>query len=206
MVLEHFLDAVQLGVAVGVVGLLPRLGALERDIVGRQQLTHPLPADPHPPAGVVVQVRGQLADAPPLERQPQLLRTLPGRPDDQRLIVSRDPAGTATRPLGVQRRHPRLVEPMDHLAHPVLRRRHQPGDHPHRVPPSRRMNHHSTPPPHMGQLRLGAAPAAHDPLKLPALLRSQPPHPQTLCHAPDHTTHPHTNRGRDHPQRPWTQH
>ena len=43
----HLLDAVQLGVAEWVVGLLPRLGPLEGDLVFLEDLSEPLPAD-HP--------------------------------------------------------------------------------------------------------------------------------------------------------------
>src|SRR4249919_110343 len=58
------LDAVQLGVAVRVGGLLPRPGALERDTPLVQELPQPLPPDLHPPGGTVSQVGGELAHAP----------------------------------------------------------------------------------------------------------------------------------------------
>ena len=40
--LERLVAAVQLGVAVGIVGLLPRLGPLERDVMAAQDLAQPL--------------------------------------------------------------------------------------------------------------------------------------------------------------------
>jgi hypothetical protein len=61
----------------------------------------------------------QPADTPAGEREPDRLGGGLGRLDDERLIVSRDPAGTATRPPGVQARHAHLVEAVDHLAQPV---------------------------------------------------------------------------------------
>ncbi len=56
VVLEHLLDAVELGVPIGVVGLLPRLGPLERDVVVGQDLTEPFPTDLHHPVVVVAEV------------------------------------------------------------------------------------------------------------------------------------------------------
>lgn len=100
------------------------------------------------------------------ERPARLLRTVLGRLDDELDIVSRYPAGTATRPPGVQRRHATLVEPVDHLPHPVRRGLHQPGDHLHRVAARRRQYHHRPPVTHHAHLGL-AAPAAHDPLAVP---------------------------------------
>jgi hypothetical protein len=118
--LEGVLDPVQLGVTVGVVGLLPRLRALERHVALGEDLTQPFPAHGHDPAVVVGQVGGQLADAPPGERLAQSFGAGGGRLDDERVVVSRDPAGTATRPLRVQRSEPQFVEPVDHLPDPVL--------------------------------------------------------------------------------------
>ncbi len=103
----------------GVVRLLPRLGPLEGDVVLRQHDSQPLSADAHRPGLVVGQVVRQLGDAPTGEGQPDRLRPGLGRLDDEGLVVSRDAAGTATRPLGVRGGHPHLVEPVDHLAHPV---------------------------------------------------------------------------------------
>ena len=68
------------------------------------------------------------------------------------------------------------------------------------------MNHRRTPPAHMRLVRL-AAPTAHDPLELLAFLMGQTPDPQPFSHTPDHNTHQHHNRGRDHPtKRSWTPH
>ena len=46
---QHLLDAVELGLLVRVVRLLPGLGPLEGHLVFVQDLTQPLPADPDPP-------------------------------------------------------------------------------------------------------------------------------------------------------------
>ena len=146
--LDDLLDAGQLGLALRVVGLLPSAGPLESDVMCPQNLAQPLRADPDRPLGAVAQIRGQLAQAPTRERQPQRLRARRRRLDDEVLVVSRDPAGTATRPLRVQRSHPQLVEPMDHLAHSVLRRRRQPRDRRHRVAARGRQHHQRPPPPH----------------------------------------------------------
>ena len=94
--LERLLDAVQLGVAVGIVGLLPRLGPLERDVMAAQDLAQPLGTDRHRPVVVVAETAGQFAQTPPRESQPQRPRARRGRRDDEVLICRRDPAGTAT--------------------------------------------------------------------------------------------------------------
>ena len=95
-----------------------------------QDLLQPFPADLHHPVRVV----GELADAPMGERAPQLDRACGGRRDDELLVVTADQAGTASRPLRVQRRQPPLVEGMDDIADGVLMRRHQPSDRRHRRP------------------------------------------------------------------------
>ena len=76
---KDLLDAAQLGVSLGVVGLLPSLGALKRHAPGRQYLAEPLDADLDHPGLVGAQTGGQLAQAPPRERQPQRLRARRGR-------------------------------------------------------------------------------------------------------------------------------
>jgi hypothetical protein len=53
------------------------------------------------------------------ERLTQRDRAGLGRRDDQLALSRRDLAGPATRPLRVQRPHPQIVEPMDHLPDPV---------------------------------------------------------------------------------------
>jgi hypothetical protein len=70
-------------------------------------------------------------------------RALSPRPDSQRgpswpsrdraFVVSPYRAATTTGPGLVEQVHPRLVELVDHLAHRVRARRHQPGDHLHGV-------------------------------------------------------------------------
>jgi len=49
VMLQRELDPIQLRVAVGVVGLLPRLRPLERHLVRRQDLAEPFTADRHHP-------------------------------------------------------------------------------------------------------------------------------------------------------------
>ena len=63
-----------------------------------QYLAQPLRADPNDSPTVVSEIRRQLAQAPPRERQAQRLRARARRLDDEPLVLSRDPAGTATRP------------------------------------------------------------------------------------------------------------
>ena len=202
---DDVLDPVQLGVPIGVVGLLPRLGPLERDVVGNEELTEPFPTDAHHPVGVIAQVLDQLADTPPGERLAQLLGAGLGRLDDERLIIGRDPAGTATRPLRVQRAHPQLVEPMNHLPHPILRRRHQPGDHRNRVPTRRRVHYQRTAPLHMRLVSL-AATTTNNTLDLLAFLMGQPTDPELFRHANHQTTPRAHSGGPDHPTSSWSQH
>src|SRR3546814_20306726 len=90
---------IELGVAVRVVGLLPRLCSLERDVVGDEDLAESFPADLDHPCVVVGQVVDELADAPAGEGLPELLRAGLGGLDDEGLIVSRDLAGTDPRTL-----------------------------------------------------------------------------------------------------------
>ncbi len=63
----------------------------------------PLPADLHDPLVVVGQIVDEFADRPASEGLPERFGASRGRRDDEGLIVSRDLAGTATRPLRVQR-------------------------------------------------------------------------------------------------------
>ena len=177
MLVKDLLDAAELGAAVGVVGLLPGLGPLKGDVVGVQYLAQPLRADPNDAPGIVSEIRRQLAQAPPRERQTQRLRARARSLDDEPLVLSRDPAGTATRPPRVQRRHPGLVEPVNHLTHPIMGGSRQPSDHRHRVAARGRQNHQRPPPPHYRPLRPPAAPT-NDPLQLTALLIRQTTNPQ----------------------------
>ena len=202
---DYLLYAAQLGIAVGVVGLLPGLGPLEGDVVGVQYPAQPLMADANGPIGIAGEISGQLAQAPPRERQTQSLRARLGRIDDEHLVASRDPAGTATRPARVQRLHPQLVEPPDHLTHPVLGGGRQPSDHRHRVAPRRRQHHQSPPPAHNRALRAAAA-AANNPLKLTALPITQTTNPQRRRHTPNSTTHNIPNRGPHPDKRLLTEH
>ncbi len=82
-----------------------------------------------------------------------------------------------------------LVEPVDHLPDPVLGRRHQPGDHRHRVPPAEAMHHHRPPPLHDRLSRLPAT-TPHDLLQLAALLIGQPTDPHRFRHPPIKTGPP----------------
>jgi len=66
--------------------------------------------------------------------RPSLTGRVVARRDDELLVVTADQAGTASRPLRVQRRQPPLVEGMDNIADGVLMRRHQPSDRRHRRP------------------------------------------------------------------------
>jgi hypothetical protein len=113
---------------------LPRLGALEGDLVFAEQLPQPFPADSDVSSGVGGEVVGEFADAPAGERLPEDDRAGVGRRDDELLVVFTDLAGTATRPLRVQTGHPHLVEPVDHLPDGVFIGLDQAGDHRHGVP------------------------------------------------------------------------
>ena len=65
---------------------------------------------------------------------PELLGSGGGRRDDERDVLVTDQAGTASRPLRVQRGQPPLVERVDHVADGVLVRGDQPGDRRDRGP------------------------------------------------------------------------
>src|SRR5579875_3466342 len=128
---------------------------------------------------VLLEVVDELADAPAREGLPEGLGAGRGRRDDEGLVVRRDPAGTATRPPGVQAGHPHLVEPVDHLAHAIGRGLHEPGDRLDAVATGRGEHDHGPAPLH--DRRVGLAPAsAHDPLELATLLVAEAAHPQSL--------------------------
>src|SRR2546430_13296974 len=69
-----------------------------------------------------------LAQAPPGERLAQFLRPGPGRRDDDLDVLVTDQAGTASRPVRVQRGQPLLVEQVDHVPDGVLIGGPEPGD------------------------------------------------------------------------------
>lgn len=93
----HVLNAVDLGVLVGIFGLLPGARALEGDPVFAQDLPQPFPADPDRSDPVAGQVVGELAETPVRERLPQSDGACPGRRDDELAFVIAD-QGTASRP------------------------------------------------------------------------------------------------------------
>ena len=115
---EDLIDAVEFGVTVRIVGFLPRLGPLKRDVMNRQDLTQPFPTDVNNTTLVIAEMINELTDRPTSERPAQCFGPLFGSLDNERFVISRDPAGTATRPLRVQRRHTQLVELMNHLPPP----------------------------------------------------------------------------------------
>lgn len=176
------LDPGQLLLFERVGRLLPRLGPLERDALRGEDLTEPFPPDADPPTLPRPQVVGELADRPVRERAPQLGGPGLGRLDDELTVSRRDLAGTATRPLRVQRSHPQIVEPVDHLANPVRRRLHQPGDRRHVVPARRRQHHHRSSPLH--DRPVGLAAPTNDPLQLSTFRVVQATHTHTFCHPP----------------------
>jgi hypothetical protein len=68
------LDPSELGITVGVVGLLPGLRPLERDLVLEQKLPQPFPPDPDHPLRVLNQVGSEFAQAPAGEGLIELLK------------------------------------------------------------------------------------------------------------------------------------
>src|SRR3954469_14853693 len=76
------------------------LSPLKGELVVGQQPAGPLAADVHDPARIVGQVADQLAPAPVGERAAELLRAAGGRRDQEFLVLSADPAGTATAQRG----------------------------------------------------------------------------------------------------------
>ena len=137
----HVVDPVEFGVLVGVGGFLPGPRALEADVVLAQDLAQPLTTELDPPVAVVGEVGDQLAHAPVRERAARGFGSGGGRRDDERGVLVTDQAGTASRPLRVQRGKPPGVEGMDHIAHGVLVRGDQPGDRRDRGPGRRCHDH-----------------------------------------------------------------
>lgn len=122
------------------------------------------------------------------ERAAQLLGAGLGRLGDEGDIVLRDQAGTATRPLRVQRLHPEAVQVVDHLPHPVLGGLHQVGDHRHRVAASGRQHDERSAIPHHRRLTLAVT--ATDPsLQLAALLIGEPTDSHRFSHATSVANH-----------------
>jgi hypothetical protein len=82
-----------------VVGLLPRLRALEGDVVLAQDLPQAFPTDRYPArAGVVGEVVGEFAQAPPGERLVEGFGSGAGRRDDERFVVVTTPDREPPRP------------------------------------------------------------------------------------------------------------
>jgi hypothetical protein len=131
---RDLLNPSQLGVPVRVVGLLPGLGSLERDLVLVQKLPQSFPPDPDHPLRVSGQVGGEFAQAPAGEGLLEPFGSGGGRRDDERFVFRADQAGTATRPLRVQTGHAHLVEPVNHTADRVLVALDQTSDRRHGVP------------------------------------------------------------------------
>jgi hypothetical protein len=145
---HDLLDPAELHGFVGVVGLLPRLRALEGDVVPAQQLPESFPTDLDAArAGVVGEVVGEFPQAPPGERLVEGFGSGAGRRDDERFVVFTDQAGTATGPPRVEAGHAHLVEPVDDLADRVLIGLDQPRDHRHGVAASGGQDHHRPPQP-----------------------------------------------------------
>jgi hypothetical protein len=176
----------------------PGPGALEGDVVDVQHLPQPLPPDPNPPGGLDApgpaglgppvgpgQVAGQLAQAPPGERQPERLRAGGGRLDDERDVLVTDQAGTASRPLRVQGMQPRGVERVDHVPDRVLIRGDQSSDRWHRCPGRRRHDDHRPADPD----RPVPAPP-HDLLQPASFVLRQPPYPDRFSHHTPTLTQP----------------
>src|SRR6266511_3803001 len=113
------------------------------------------------------------------EWTPQLRRAGGGRREDEPLLVTADPAGTASRPPRVQGGQTDLVESVDHVPYGVLVGGDQPGDRRHRRATRRRHDDRRPADPHRAVL---ASP--HDPLQPLALLIGQPPRPDPLSHPP----------------------
>lgn len=124
----------------------------------------------------------QLADTPMRERPSRCLRSGLGRRDDELDIVSRCPAETATRPVGVQRGQALLVEPGAHLPHPIRPGLNQPGVTSTVLPPTHANTNHRPAVTHHAHHGL-AAPTAHNALRLAALLVRRATHPPTLREA-----------------------
>ena len=159
----------------GIGRLLPGLGALEGDLRPRRGSGAAAPRDPDLSSLLGRQVVRQLAHAPAGEGLAEAAWALGGRLDDQLALLSRYPAGTATRPLRVQapiplslkawiisRTRSGLVWTSRAIAATSL--------------PPRRGEHDQGPTPlDDGPVGLAAAPA-HDPLELPTLLVGEPAH------------------------------
>src|SRR4051794_9553998 len=78
------------------------------------------PDNDAPVVAIGAQIGGEFPHAPVRERDAQSAGSGGGRRDDERDVVITDQAGTASRPLRVQRGQPPLVERVDHIANGVL--------------------------------------------------------------------------------------
>ena len=123
----HVLDPVQLGVPVRIGGLFQvrvRWKEMPRACRSCRSRSRPIRTGR---SGWRAK-SGELAQAPPGERLAQLLRPGGGRRDDDLNGLVTDQAGTASRPLRVQRSQALLVEQVDHVPDGALIRGDQPGD------------------------------------------------------------------------------
>jgi hypothetical protein len=183
---HHLVDVLQLGVVVRVGGRLPGPGALEADVVLVQDDPHPFASDTHRPHGyqarvvmtvAAAEVRGEFADAPVRERQPESLRPGCGRGHDHLDVLVGDPPRTSTTPAWCQHGQPLGVERVNHVAHRVRIGGHQPGDRWYRRPGRRRHDDQCTAVPH----GVVTAPA-YQPEQVLALVGSQPAGPDRSGH------------------------
>ena len=108
-------------------------------------------------------------------------------------VLVTDQAGTASRPVRVQRGQALLVEGVDHVADGVLIGGDQPGDRRYRCPGRRRHDDHRPADPDRPMLT-----AAHDLLQPLPLLIGQPSRPDRFCHR-------HSNARFSCKNRVWTQ-
>jgi hypothetical protein len=201
-------DPGQFGFLGRVVGLLPRLGPLEGEVVSAQQLAESFPTDLDAVGTVVVgEVVDEFPDPPAGERLTEGFGSGVSRPDDERFVVFTDQAGTATRSPRVQLAgHAHLVEPVDDPADRVLIGLHETGDHRHRVATGRGEHDHRP-----AQPDRRAGPSSGDSEQLLTFLVRQPPHTHGFCQPPSLTADTPPDREVErrviqHRERLWSEH
>src|SRR5487761_1109173 len=91
----HEVDAIELLVTLWVVRLLPGLRVLEGEAIFPEQHPQLLAPNGHTPGWIVTKVGDEFSDAPAGEGQSDRFGSGVGRLDDEGLILSRYPAGTA---------------------------------------------------------------------------------------------------------------
>ena len=173
-------DPVLLRFEVRVVGLFPSLHCLKRHALLAEQEAQAFMADVIDHT-LCDEMLGQLGQRPRREPQPVINRPPQSDPADLAALSGAKTRRTAPGVLRIQRAEPVIVEVVQHLTHPILRRERQHRDLSH-VHALRRPQHDLRPPPRHHRPRR----TTHNPQQPIALITTDLPDTNTLSHT--HTT------------------